>query len=109
MSFLLKDRIHQSLAETVYNEFLSRRSNYYYFIGKVLDWPNPLIPPSPEVTADYEYETRRQILQVKKVNVNDVSLVVRRINWTTNTVYDQFDGNYSSSFKSSTGASSLKD
>jgi len=109
MSFLLKDRIHQSLAETVYNEFLSRRSNYYYFIGKVLNWPNPLVPPSPEVTADYEYETRRQILQVKKVNVNDVSLVVKRINWVTNTVYDQFDGNYSSSFKSSTGASSLKD
>jgi hypothetical protein len=109
MSFLLKDRIHQSLAETVYNEFLSRRSNYYYFIGKVLDWPNPLVPPSPEVTANYEYETRRQILQVKKVNVNDVSLVVRRINWSYGTIYDQFDGNYSTNFKSSTGASSLKD
>ena len=107
-SFLLKDRIHQSLAETIYNEFLSRRSNYYYFIGKILEWPNPLIPDAPEATAEYEHETRRQILQVKKVNINDVSLVVRRIDWTTGTVYDQFDGNYAPNFLSSSGASSLK-
>ena len=109
MAFLLKDRIHQSLAESVYNEFLSRRANYYYFIGKVMEWDNPLTPETPEVTADYEYDTRNTLLSVKKINVNDISLVVRRINWSSGTIYDQFDGNYSTSTPSASGATKLKD
>ena len=62
MPFLLKDTIHQSLAETVYNEILSRRSNYYYFIGNVLAWADENTPTTPEVTQDYEYTTRNSIV-----------------------------------------------
>jgi len=108
MAFLLKDTIHRSLVDTVYNEFLSRRSNYYYFIGNILEWPDPLTPGSPEATQDYERYTRNGILSVKKINLRDVSYVVPRINWTTGTIYDQFDGNYNTSFIASSGATSLK-
>jgi len=109
MSFLLKDTIHQSLVETVYNEILSRRSNYYYFIGNVLDWADPANPASPEATRDYERYTRNGILSVKKISFRDISYVVPRINWVTGTVYDQYDGNYSATFPSSNGATRLKD
>ena len=108
MAFLLKDTIHRSLVDTVYNEFLSRRSNYYYFIGNILEWPNPNIPGTPDATQEYEYYTRNGILSVKKVNLRDVSYVVPRIDWTAGTVYDQFDGNYSESFPSDSGATALK-
>lgn len=108
MAFLLKDTIHRSLVDTVYNEFLSRRSNYYYFIGSVIEWPTPLNPTSPENTQDYEHLTRNGIISVKKVNLRDVSYVVPRIDWTTGTVYDQFDGNYSASYPADSGATSLK-
>jgi hypothetical protein len=108
MAFLLKDTIHRSLVDTVYNEFLSRRSNYYYFIGNILEWPNPQVPGTPEVTQEYEHYTRNGILSVKKINLRDVSYVVPRINWTSGEVYDQFDGNYSDSFTSDSGATSLK-
>ena len=108
MAFLLKDTIHRSLVDTVYNEFLSRRSNYYYFIGNILEWPNPQVPGTPEVTQEYEHYTRNGILSVKKINLRDVSYVVPRINWTSGEVYDQFDGNYSASFTSDSGATSLK-
>ena len=108
MAFLLKDTIHHSLVDTLYNEILSRRSNYYYFIGNVLDWSDPANPDSPEATQEYERYTRNGILSVKKINFRDISYVVPRINWTTGTVYDQYDGNYSASSPSSSGATSLK-
>ena len=108
MAFLLKDTIHRSLVDTVYNEFLSRRANYYYFIGNILEWPDPNVPGIPDATQDYEYFTRNGILSVKKVNLRDVSYVVPRIDWENGTVYDQFDGNYSESFTSDSGATSLK-
>jgi hypothetical protein len=108
MSFLLKDTIHRSLVDSVYNEFLSRRANYYYFIGNIIEWSSPQTPGTPEVTQDYEYNTRNGILSVKKINLRDVSYVVPRKNWTTGTVYDQFDGNYSSTFTAYSGATSIK-
>ena len=109
MPFLLKDTIHQSLAETVYNEILSRRSNYHYFIGNIIEWADASNPLTPEVTQDYEYNTRNSIIAVKKINIKDASLVVTRRNWASGTVYDQFDGNYSASYPASSGATKLKD
>ena len=108
MAFLLKDTIHRSLVDTVYNEFLSRRSNYYYFIGNIIEWASPQTPETPEVTQDYEHKTRNGILSVKRINLRDVSYVVPRKNWAAGTVYDSFDGNYSSTFTSYSGATSIK-
>lgn len=109
MSFLLKDTIHQTLAETLYNEILSRRSNYHYFIGKVMDWGTPSTPDTPSTNRQYEYDTRNHIIASKKISFTDVSMVVRRIDWTSGTVYDQYNGDYDSTFTSSTDAESLKD
>lgn len=109
MSFLLKNTIHRSLVDSVYNEFLSRRSNYYYFIGKVVDWANTNSPDAPQATDSYEYSTRNSILTAKKINVGDVSYVVPRRNWSSGTVYDQYDGEYSASSPAQSGATNLKD
>lgn len=108
MSFLLKDIARTSLVDAVYNEILSRRSNFHYFIGKIIEWADPDSPETPLNTGSYEYETRNDILAVKKVQSTDISYVVPRIDWTANTVYDQYDPNYSSTFLSDSGASSLK-
>lgn len=109
MSFLLKSDFHQSLAEVVYNDFLARRSNYYYFIGRVIDWSDELQPDPPYNTAEYEYITRNNIISVKKINLRDVSFVVRRIDWTYGTIYDQYDGDYSVDSPAHSGATSLRD
>jgi len=109
MFFLVKDAIHTELVSSIYGEIFSRRSNYYYFVGKVIPWANPAVPDQPLETQEYEYETRNRIIAVKKVQPGDVSFVVRRIDWISGTVYDQFDGNYSSIFTSSTGATSLRE
>lgn len=109
MFFLVKDVIHTELVSSIFGEVFSRRSNYYYFVGKVIPWENPAVPDQPLETQEYEYDTRNRIIAVKKVQPGDVSFVIRRIDWVSETVYDQFDGNYSSTFTSTSGATSLKE
>lgn len=109
MSFLLRDRIHTTLVDSVYNEVLSKRSNYYYYIGRVLKWPDELVPPIPFDLDSYEYETRNKIIAVKKLQPTDVSYVIKRVNWIAGTVYDQYDGEYSESNPAYSGATKIKD
>ena len=107
MTFRLKDSIHKTLADSVFNELFSGRSNYYFFIGKVVPWSDPNSPPTPPVTFFYENDTRNRIINVEKVITADVSLVIPRRNWATGTVYDQFQ-DYSANVTAYSGATSLK-
>lgn len=107
--FLLKSQIHNSLAEIFFNDIISRRSSYYYYIGKIVDWLDSNNPDQPIDTNEYEYLTRNEIISVKKILPQDVAFVIRRINWVSDTIYDQYDPDYSDENPSSTGATSLKD
>ncbi len=109
MPFLLKNNIHNVLAEVLFDEIYNRRANYYYYIGRAIDWTNPNDPDTPTDTAEYEYETRNDIISIKKIQPQDVSFVIPRRNWSSNVVYDQYDPDYSATNKSNSGASSLKD
>jgi len=108
MSFLLKNAIHGVLADSLYNEILSRRSNYYYFIGRVLEWADPNNPEDPVDSGSYEYQTRNGIISIKKISLSDVSFVVNRIDWASGVVYDQYDPDYTPDNLSNSGASSLQ-
>lgn len=93
--------------ETGLGDFISRRANYYYFIGNILEWDDPQFPEAPESTRSYEDFTRKGIFKIKKINLRDVSLVVPRINWVADTVYDQWDGDYSANFPANSGATDV--
>jgi len=108
MPSLFKDGVRVTTIESIFNDIFSRRGNYYYFIGKILPWADPNNPDTPQDTQSYEYETRNKILAVKKITIADVSFVVPRINWTTGTVYDRFDGDYSASTPAASGATNLR-
>ena len=108
MSFSSKDDVKTTIVESIYNEILSRRSNYFYFISKIMPWSDESSPPTVSNTQIDEYETRNQIITAKRISSSDASFVIPRKNWSANVVYDQFDGNYSASFTSSSGATSLK-
>lgn len=108
MSFLLKDGVRGTTIESIFNDLFSGRGNFYYFVGKILPYDDPLNPDTPLDTQYYEYETRNEILSVKKITAADASFVIPRINWVSGTVYDQFDGNYSTSFPAASGATNLR-
>jgi hypothetical protein len=108
MSFLLKQRIHNTLVDSIYNDIFTRRSNYYYFIGRVLEWDDPDLPLTPADTGQYEYETRNSIISVKKINFTDISFVINRRNWSDGTIYDQFDPDYSANNIAYSGATRIE-
>lgn len=95
LSTLVKTLLHNSVADSVYKEVTTKTGRYYYFLGSVLDWTDPLNPPSPIDSFDYERDARRDIILVKEIQPSDVAYVIDRINWISNTVYDLYDDNYS--------------
>ena len=94
-STLVKTLLHNSVADSVFSEVTSGSSKYFYFLGSVLDWIDPLTPPTPVDSIDYERQTRQNIVLVKQVLPGDISYVVDRIDWVANTTYDMYDDQYS--------------
>ncbi len=94
-STLVKTLLHNSVADSVFKEITTKSGRYYYFLGSVLDWVDPLNPPTPVDSFDYERDTRRDIILVKEIQPSDVAYVIDRIDWVSNTIYDLYDDNYS--------------
>ena len=93
---LLKTTAHNSFADGIFKEIISKSSHYYYFIGKTIAWSNESIPPPVIDSRAYERECRNEIIAAKEITPSDVSFVVPRIDWASETVYDNYDDQYSS-------------
>jgi hypothetical protein len=94
-SSLIKTILHKTLAEGVYKDVVTRSSNYYYFLGKTLEWNDEATPPYPVDSYAYERAVRDDIITLKTITASDVSFVIPRVNWTSGTVYDMYDDEYS--------------
>ena len=109
MPYLLKQNIHNALAHTFYNDVISRRNMYYYFLGRTHDWEPTTIPPAIPDTFSEESTIRNNIIFAKRINGTDIAYVVRRIDWVDGTVYDRYDGDLSTDNPSYSGATHVKD
>ena len=87
--------MHNSIAEGLYNEIVTRTSRYYYFLGKTISWEDELLPPSPVDSFAYELDTRNEIITMKEIKPTDVAFVIPRYDWESNVVYDMYDDQYS--------------
>jgi hypothetical protein len=86
-----KFRIHN--AEQFVEAFDEAANSVIYLsIGKNTSFPNDNVPPVPiNSTANIEFSPWRDMFGVKRVTPSDVSHVVPRYNWTSGTVYTQYD------------------
>ena len=94
-SSLIKSLLHKTIAEGVYKEILSNTSRYYYFLGTTVKWTDETSPPYPTDDIKYEHDVRNNIITLKQIRSNDVAFIVKRHDWTYNTVYDIYDDQYS--------------
>jgi hypothetical protein len=94
-SSLLKDILHNSIAEGLYSEIVTRSARYHYFLGRTLSWEDEITPPLPIDSFAYELNTRNEIITMKEIKPTDVSFVIPRYSWMPNTVYDMYDDQYS--------------
>ena len=74
----------------------------YLFLGKASGWSgtsegeysgtgSDSSPPTPVDAAVTDYFNHSDMIGIKRINVADMSRVIRRVNWTTATVYVQWD------------------
>jgi hypothetical protein len=64
----------------------------YLFIGRVTPWSDETNPPSPtDSVTNTRFEIWRSMLGAKKVPVGDVTFATERNDWTTGTVYAEYD------------------
>tara|TARA_R110000764_G_scaffold41453_2_gene93256 strand:+ start:394 stop:1920 length:1527 start_codon:yes stop_codon:yes gene_type:complete len=64
----------------------------YLFIGRVQAWPNgDTAPALVESPTCVDYDPWRDMIGAKKITANDMSFSIPRYNWTTGTVYDEYD------------------
>jgi hypothetical protein len=86
-----KFRVHNAQQ---FAEAFSEASNtiMYLFIGKNTTFPNDNSPPTPvNSTANIEYTPWRDMYAAKRITTSDVTHAIERYDWTSGTVYDQYD------------------
>lgn len=69
-------------------------TNMYLFISRVEGFPDDLNPPTPvDTIQDNDYEAWRNMIALKKVTSSDAREAIERNNWTTGTVYHEYQTN----------------
>lgn len=66
-------------------------NNLFLWIGKIIPWSNDSNPDQPNDTDSSRSLEFPDMLAIKKVSPSDASLVIPRINWTSSTVYSQYN------------------
>jgi hypothetical protein len=80
------DQIMESVSET-------SSTKLYVAIGRPQPWANDAAPETPVHTTDEYQSVWNNMHFAKKITGNDISLIVRRIDWAANTVYTAFAHN----------------
>ena len=102
------EQFHESFSEAV-------ATTYYLWIGRPQAFSTATgggtdsAPPTPADTVGDEYRYFRDMIGAKKVTSSDVSFVIPRRNWTTGTIYDPYNHDYTSSNTAQSGATNLWD
>lgn len=64
---------------------------FYVFLSRPTEWATEPTPPSPVDSRADDSSIKRNILGVKKVNPSDITMMARRVDWTADTIYTQYD------------------
>lgn len=125
MPTVLKNDVSTNIARMVYEGIRNKTTRIYFFLGKTLPWtegteedPNTgavtiisdtTAAPTPNASRLYERETRSNIIGMKLVNITDVAFAIKRLNWSSGTVYDMYDDRYSVNSPAPSGAVDIAD
>ena len=85
--------------ENFLDDINSTNSAYYFWVGGINPWPIESVPPQPlNDFEDFEQSTYHDIVFGKLITNNNISYLIPRYNWVSNTVYSQYDPNDSNLF-----------
>ena len=87
LSYHVADQYLEAFSET-------NNTKMYMFIGRTSPYANDSSASTP--TNDIQsndYDIYKQMLAAKKISTTDVTLAIKRYNWSNNQFYTQYDNN----------------
>lgn len=88
----IRPEFHSTVVSQILDEIFYQRSSYYYFLGKIAPWVDDENPPEAPINSLYDdVVIRDNILYLRRIQPNDVSLVTTGYVWTSGQVYDHWD------------------
>ena len=95
MPGVVTTRFRYNLADQFIEQFgEASPTNMFLFISRVEGFPDDLNAPTPSDTiADSDYEAWRNMIALKKITDGDVKRAIVRHNWTSGTVYHEYQTN----------------
>lgn len=99
MSAIITDQLRVSQARKFVKSITSGEDTYYTFIGLPnatayqVDWD--INPPAPKDNFDQENDYWDTMVALKKVEPINAKQVVKKVSWTSGTVYDMYRNNVS--------------
>lgn len=89
----IRPEFHTSVVSQILDEMLYQRSSYYYFLGKIDAWNigDETPPIAPINSTNEDVIIRNNMVYLRKIEPNDVSLVSTRYDWNSGDVYDCWD------------------
>lgn len=90
MATYIKSSIRTSTARSILEDIERNVNQYFFFIAKSTAWSNDSSPDSYVDTIRNEYDLGRNIIGYKKIRAEDILFSIRRYDWISGTVYDQY-------------------
>lgn len=94
MSAIITDQLRILNARNFVSLATSTANSYYTFVGLTnatdyySTWDDS--PPAPKDSFDQENDCWDTMIALKKVKADDINLVVRKITWSSGTIYDMY-------------------
>tara|TARA_B110000503_G_scaffold132568_1_gene208643 strand:- start:519 stop:2858 length:2340 start_codon:yes stop_codon:yes gene_type:complete len=91
MASYLKASIQRSYAESFLADLERNDNQYFFFIGKGTAWTAEPEPNTYTDSVGSEYQAMNDIIGYKKLNPQNIIFALPRYEWTSGTVYDQYN------------------
>jgi len=109
VAILLTKAGRVELARSFHRDIQNANDYYHFALGKTTAWADEESPDTPLDSEKYLKDFRNNIMFTQTVSSADICHLVRRIDWTSGTVYDPYDDDYSAEAPAFSGATTLAD
>ena len=92
MSAIITDPFKKILTQTIFDEVTNNTNRYYIGIGRSEPWDSSETVPTPTNSARTFRNLRAGLQSIK--SASDVSYVIPRYNWSSGSIYQAYDDNF---------------
>ncbi len=109
MALVLRRLGRVELARSFHRDIKNNNDYFHFAVGRTEPWSDDTAPELPVDNDSYISTFRRSMMFSQRIDSADVCLLAKRENWTSGTVYDEYDDALSTSNQSYSGATNLAD